>query len=1104
MQVDSFKFSRKATTALLLCTGLVASQPLSLWAENDAGSVQIVQQQKVTVKGTVSDAMGPVIGASVIEKGNSSNGTITDVDGNFSLSVKSEAVLIVSYIGYKTQEVTAAIGKAINVTLKEDNEMLDEVVVVGFGTQKKVNLTGSVGIATAKEIESRPVTSAVQALQGLVPGLKISTSTGELDKNMSISVRGTGTVGNDASSSPLILIDGMEGDLNTINPQDIENISVLKDAAASSIYGSRAPFGVILVTTKKGKAGTASINYNNSFRISSPINLPEMMDSYTFANFMNSGSINMGGNQVFSDELMQKMLDYQSGKIDTFVPASSNGQWGKPDYDPMTHSNANTDWYAEAYKKHVFSQEHNVSISGGTEKVTYYTSFNYLDQAGLLNHGNDGMTRYNATAKVNATLTDWMKFNASMKFTRHDVWRPTEFNWDFYDNLGRQTWPNTSVYDPNGYYFDNGMSGGNRLQRLADGGDRQVKTDRQYYQTALILEPVKNWVTHAEFNYSIMNAKVKETSLPCYNHDVKGNLIDTKGNSSLYQDNKEENYLNFNLFSEYSHSFNEVHNFKIMAGFQAEQMKQDFFSVKKYGLMVEGMPQFDLTTGAGGNGAALETSVSGYHNEWASAGFFGRLNYDYKGRYLAEANMRYDGSSRFRRGSRWQASPSFSLGWNMAQEKFWAPLANVANLVKLRFSYGELGNMNTNSWYPTYRLMNLGAYNGSWLENGSKPNTSSVGNMVSTLLTWEKVRTWDVGLDYGLFNNRLSGSFDYFIRYTKGMVGPATELPAILGTKVPSTNNCDLQTRGWELSIAWRDRLKNGLRYGVSFSLSDQNTYIDSYPSNDTQSIDSYLPGYKDGLIWGYETIGIAKSQEEMDAHLASLPHGGQSEVGSQWAAGDIMYKDLNGDGKISEGSRTLGDHGDLKILGDTYSHYFFGIDLTADYKGFDFRAFFQGVMKHDYWGTNNFTGMLFGARGGYSMWHTRGLKQHEDYFREEAIGLDGHQIPANLDSYYPRPIFSSSSNGWSYGAKNQKVQSRYVQDASYIRLKNLQLGYTLPSTLTRKFSVERCRIFVSGENLWTGTGLTKLFDPETISGGNGGNAYPLSSTWSFGVSITF
>lgn len=353
--------------------------------------------------------MGPVIGVSVVEKGNTSNGTITDVNGNFSLSVPSGATLLISYIGYKAQEVQAVAGRVIDVTLKENTEMLDEVVVVGFGTQKKVNLTGSVGIATAKELESRPVTSAVQALQGLVPGLKISTNTGELDKNMGISIRGTGTIGKDAngksysSGSPLILIDGMEGDLNTVNPQDIENISVLKDAAASSIYGSRAPFGVILVTTKSGKIGKTSVNYNANLRISSPINMPKSMDSYSFAVMMNAGLVNSNGKAKFSNETLQNMLDYQAGKLTGgLVPSTAAGStsW----MDTWSTGYANTDLLDVLYKDRVTSQEHNLSINGGSEKMTYYVSLNYLGQNGLLNIGDDGLKRYNTAAKISSTF----------------------------------------------------------------------------------------------------------------------------------------------------------------------------------------------------------------------------------------------------------------------------------------------------------------------------------------------------------------------------------------------------------------------------------------------------------------------------------------------------------------------------------------------------------------------------------------------------------------------------------------------------------------------------------------------------------------------------
>lgn len=1062
------------------------------------------QGQKNNVKGVVKDVTGEVvIGASVIEKGSLSNGTITDMKGDFALNVSPKATLIISYIGYVSQEIPINGKTFFDVILKEDSKTLDEVVVVGFGTQKKVNLTGSVGMVEAEALESRPVANAVQALQGLIPGLNITTNGGALDKGMDINVRGTGTIGEGTSGSPLVLIDGMEGDLNNINPQDIATISVLKDAAASSIYGSRAPFGVILITTKSGKSGRSIVNYNNSFRISNPINLPDMMDSYTFANYFNDAAKNTGWGKQFTDDVMQKMLDYQAGKISGGIDAASNGQWGKPDYDPFTKAYANTDWYGEIYKQNSFSQEHNFSISGGSEKITYYASVNYLGQGGLLNYGGDNMNRFNTNVKINATLTNWLKINYGVRFTRTDNERPTQFDNGFYEKVGRQTWPNLPIYDPNGYFFNSNAD--TPIMKLELGGDHTTQTDQMYHQAALVIEPIKNWITNIELNYRTNDVDVRESNLPYYNHDVAGNIVNTNGTSSIYQSRKKENYLNLNAYSEYFYSLNDEHNFKIMGGFQAEEMKQSFFSAKKYGLILEELPEFDLSTGLDGAGKDKQTEANGYRNSWSNAGFFGRVNYDYKGRYLAEVNMRYDGSSRFRADSRWALFPSFSLGWNIARESFWEPLTNVVNTLKLRGSYGELGNQNTTVWYPTYQVVGFQAASGSWLQNGLNPNLAKTPGLISRSLTWETVRTWNMGLDWGLFNNRLTGSFDLYTRYTDNMVGPSPELPIVLGTSVPKSNNCDLKTVGWEISLGWNDRLRSGLGYGVKVMLSDAQTTIENYPGNPTNNIWGYRKGGKLGEIWGFETVGIAKSQEEMDAHLASVGAGGQSAIGSKWGAGDIMYKDLDGKPGITKGAETIDDHGDLKVIGNNTPRYQFGVDLSADWKGFDFRAFFQGVMKRDYWqGSNMFWGCV------QDMWWSAGLKEHGDYFRAEPSGLN-KEIPANLDAYYPRPIFGWNSDG---AGKNHENQTRYLQNASYIRLKNLQLGYTLPTQAVTKIGLSKCRIYVSGENLWTGTSLSNLFDPETISGGDtrsdanqfvrsGGNAYPLSRTFSLGISLT-
>lgn len=1048
------------------------------------------QTTKIKVRGTVKDAYGEfVIGASVVEKG-TSNGTITDLNGSFEMQVFPKAVLTVSYIGLATQEISIGDRTILNLTMKEDSKTLDEIVVVGFGTQKKVNLTGSVGVVSTEELESRPVLNATQALQGLVPGLQISTKTGEMDKNQNINIRGKGTIGEGSSDSPLILIDGMEGDINTVNPQDIENVTVLKDAAASSIYGSRAPFGVILITTKKGKTGKASVNYNNSFRISSPINMPQMMDSYTFANYFNEAAKNIGWGKVFADDVMQQMLDFQAaGKSSKGGLPTDGNVWGKPAGDPFTRAYANTDWYKEIYKDQNFSQEHNLSLSGGTDKITYYASLGYLNQKGLLRQGSDGLKRYNATAKINADLTSWASFNYTMRFVRTDNWRPTNFNNGLYEKIGRQTWPNLPIYDENGFYHNSNAD--TPAMQLALGGDRNVQTDKLYHQAAVVIEPLKNWRTHFEFNYSTNSADVRETNLPYYNHDVKGNIIDTKSTSSLYQDHLKENYLNLNIYSDYNYSINDKHNFKLMAGFQAEEMKQSFFSSKKYGLLINKLPEFDLAGNVDGTGKAKFPETNGYRNEWATAGFFGRLNYDYEGKYLAELNMRYDGTSRFRQGNRWQLYPSFSFGWNVARESFWESLSNTINTLKMRVSYGELGNQNTNEWYPTYRNMSVSAANGGWLQNSLKPNVANVGALISTQLTWETIRTWNIGIDWGAFRNRLTGSFDFYTRYTDNMVGPAPELPNVLGVDPAKSNNCDLKATGWELELSWNDRLRNNLGYGFKFMLSDAQTVIQKYPGNTTNSIWTYYSGKKAGEIWGFKTIGLAKSKEEMETHLKNV--GGQP-FGSEWGAGDVMYANLDGNVGVTEGSGTLNDHGDLKIIGNDTPRFHFAFELSADWKGFDFRAFFQGVMKRDYWQDSN---IFWGVTD--DQWWSAGLKEHGDYFRAEAIGLN-KEIAANLDSYYPRPLFGGGSNG---ANKNHKRQSRYLQDASYIRLKNLQLGYTLPLNFTKKLSINKCRVFVSGENLWTGTALTKLFDPETIEGGRGGNAYPLSKTWCFGISVT-
>lgn len=1055
---------------------------LSLWcggvqlsfAANAAG-YEVVQQNG-TCTGIVKDSTGEtIIGASVLVKG-TSNGTITGIDGDFSLrNVPQGSIIQISFVGYQTQEVKWT-GIPLNIILKDDSKMLEEVVVVGFGTQKKVNLTGAVSTVDSKTLASRPVNSVVDALQGTVPGMNFSVGKqgGALNSDKRFNIRGTGTIGEGSSVSPLVLIDGMEGDLNMLNPQDIENVSVLKDASASSIYGSRAAGGVILVTTKSGRAGKTSINYNNSFRFNSPLNMPEMMDSYTWANYMNAASVNSGSGVWFSDNKLALIKKAQSDPSipKMYVNEKSNRWevWDAMDLLPM----ANTDWLKEHFGSS-FSQEHTLSVNGGSENMQYYFSANYLAQEGILRHGDENKQRYGVTGKINAGLADWLKMGYSIRFTRTDFENPSNIGTDgglFYHNVCRY-WPIVPVTDPNGYYVPESFVG-----LLKDGGKYKNQYDVLAQQLSLQLTPVKGWIVNAELNYRIINENQHTDWLTVNAYDVDKNpYVAFNDVSSVKEYAYKSNYFNPNIFTEYSRSFGD-HNAKIMVGFQSEWLRQRSVTAQQDGIL-SGLPTLDTTSD--------NARVKGEYQSWATAGFFGRLNYDYKGRYLFEANLRYDGSSRFLRANRWNWFPSFSLGWNIAQEKFWENLSGTVNMLKLRASWGQLGNQNTENWYPFYPTIGYKAKDSNWLVNGVKPNKSWQPALVSTLLTWEKSRTWEIGLDWGAFNNRLTGSFGYFQRKTYDMVGPAPELPDVLGANAPKVNNLDMTSKGWDLQISWRDRI-NDLRYGVTLSLSDNEVVIDKYP-NDSKALNlKYYKGARLGDIWGYTTVGIAKTDEEMNAHLAKVD---QSSLGSNWGAGDIMYADLDGDGKVNKGEDRADKSGDYRIIGNSNPRYNFGLNIDAAYKGFDLKLFFQGTLKRDYAiGQND--AVFWG--GSVNKWQALGFKEHLDYFRPDA----NDPLGQNLDSYYPRVAWN--------GSKNQHIQTKYLQNAAYGRLKNVTLGYTLPKEVTKKFYVENLRVFVSGENLLTITDFTKLADPELIdaSGWGFGKTYPLAKTVSLGLSVTF
>jgi len=1066
---------------LLFLASMYGGVANAIPVESVAGVENI--QQNETATGVVKDALGEtVIGASVIVKG-TTNGTITDFDGNFSLpGVKKGDIIQISFVGYQTQEV-AWNGTPLNIILADDTQALEEVVVVGFGTQKKVNLTGAVSTVDSKAISARPVNSVTDALQGAVAGMNFSVGSqgGALNSDKKFNIRGTGTIGSGSSVSPLVLIDGMEGDMNALNPQDIENISVLKDASASSIYGSRAAGGVILITTKSGKEGKTSINYNNSFRFNSPINMPEMMDSWTWANYMNSASINSGGGMWFSDSKLADIKKAQSDPNMVKMFRNSSNRWEVWDVNDILPL-GNTDWFDEHFGNS-FSHEHTLSVNGGSEKMKYYFSANYLDQEGIMTWADEGKTRYAVTGKINAELAKWLQMTYSVRFTRTDFENPSYIGTDgglFYHNVARY-WPIVPVKDPNGQYVPE-----SNIQRLTDGGRYETQKDILAQQFALRITPLEGWVINAELNYRINNENEHKDWLPVYGYDVDNNpYVIENTTTSVWERAYKSNYFNPNIFTEYSHSFGD-HNMKVMVGFQSEWLRDRYITAQRDGIQA-GLPTIGTTS--------TNPRVGGEYNSWSTAGFFGRVNYDYKGRYLFEGNIRYDGSSRFLRNNRWNWFPSFSAGWNIAQEAFWEDFADKVNTLKLRASWGELGNQNTDSWYPFYPTIGYKPDNGGWLVNNKKPNTATQPSLVSALMTWEKSRTWEIGLDWGAFNNRLTGSFGYFQRQTYDMVGPAQELPDVLGAAEPKINNLDMTSKGWDLQISWRDQIED-FRYGVSLTLSDNIVTIDKYP-NPSKNLgvkangSSVYDGSTFGDIWGYTTVGIAKTKEEMDAHLASLPNGGQAALGSNWGQGDIMYADLNKDGVVNNGQNTADNSGDLRVIGNTTPRYNFGLNLDAAWKGFDLKLFFQGTLKRDY-AVGSGDAMFWG--GNVNKWQATGFTEHLDYFRPDA----GDPLGQNLNSYYPRVAWDSG--------KNQQIQTKYLQNAAYCRLKNVTLGYTLPQHITEKWYVQNLRLFVSAENLFTITSFSKLSDPELVDAGGWGfgKTYPLSKTFSCGLSVTF
>lgn len=904
-----------------------------------------------------------------------------------------------------------------------------------------------------------------------------------------MNVRGAGTIGSGSYSSPLVLIDGTEGDINALSPNDIESISVLKDASSSSIYGSRAAFGVILVTTKSGKEGKARVSYQGNLRFATATQIPEMMNSLEFAQYFNQAAANKGVQPPFSEGRIQQIKDFMAG---TSKPGEEAGTFwkGYKENEPWGMYGdgwANTDWFGEMYRSNVPSQEHTLSVSGGTEKVNYYISGAFLDQNGLIRHGKDNFKRYNFAGKFTAHLTDWASITYNNKWIREDYSRPSYMTGLFFHNIARR-WPTNAIRDPHGHYIH-----GNEILQMENGGKDINQKDLLYQQLALEFRPLDGWKIRLEGNYNVTNNHNHWDVLPIYYYDPDEVLTPAAwdgdhapGKSDVGESMNKTNYFNGRYFTEYSHLFADKHDFKAVAGLDMEYNSYVGLSAARADLITPNVPTLNNTTNK-------DTRPGFGSNHWSTMGYFARFNYAYDSRYLAEFSIRRDGSSRFIGDKTWATFPSFSVGWNIANESFFEPLTSTVSLLKLRGSWGTLGNTNISALYPWFLSQPFSAKASGWLIDGEKQNISNVPGLVSPDLTWETVESWNVGLDFALFNSRLQGTFDYFVRNTRNMVGPQPPKPSIIGTGLPAVNNTDMNSRGWELELKWRDQVGD-FNYGLRLVLSDDIQTVTRYYNPD-KKLNTWYEGRRMGDIWGYEVKGIAQTNEEMTEHLKN----NKPSWGSSWAAGDVMYvnkantRDENGkvidEGIVNGGKNTLDDHGDLSIIGNSSPRYRFGINADFAWKGIDFSIFLQGVGKRDFWDGSPYS---IGANTG--LWQSAAFKDHLDYWRP----ADDKVFGPNPGAHFPRPLFED-------GGKNFQVSTRFLQSAAYMRIKNVQLGYTLPDAWAKAVTANKIRLYFSADNLVTFTKMNKIFDPEATGGDWGpGKIYPLSRTFSFGLNLNF
>jgi len=1033
-------------------------------------------QESKTISGTIKDQKGNALtGITVSEKG-SNNAIITNEKGDFSIKVKPNSVLVITGIGFEAQEINVSGKTVLPITLLEESKLLSDVVVVGYGTQKKVNLTGAVAVVKGSELVNRPTATVSQALQGKVSGVNFSAGSFGFEPGaaLNIQIRGQGT--------PLILVDGIyTTSLNGINPNDIESISVLKDAAAAAIYGARAPYGVVLITTKSGKVNNKlSIEYSGNYTIIKPINMPHLVDSYTEALALNEAAINSGITPPYTNATIDRILAYQKDPKNTpeTVPASANpALWAN-----TTESNANYDWFNVFYGQGQRYQ-HNLSLSGGNSGVSFYLSGGYINDGGILQIGTDNYHRYNLNAKLDATLAKWIKVTSNTRYYNTSRNTPAYDNQGNYDLLFHQiarTFPSQFMKSPNGVY-----SIQSKIPWTKDAGNENTTINDMVQRFAAEITPLKGWTINADYSFDITSNMFTSKNYTVYEDNVAGApvLSGSTSPNSIAKSQDLNIYQSFNAYTTYKFKIKDKHNLSAMAGYQQEKSNDSYLYAKQTSLISQQVATINTSTGT--------ITATDNLSDYATQGMFTRLNYNYDERYLLELNGRYDGTYKFAEGKKYGFFPSVSAGWNISKEKFWESIKPTINAFKVRVSYGSLGNQLTALPYQDISLLGVNA-NLAWLLNGTRPSYTTAPSLVNPDLTWETSNTKNLGIDLSLFKNRLSITGDIYQRLTKDQLGPSAAVPAVIGvSSLPQANNQERKTNGWEVSFGWNDKIGKDFKYSVIGQLFDFSSTITKY-NNPTGILSTSYAGQKVGEIWGLVSQGLIVDQSVADAINTGAIQ--KAISGQVWKTGDMQYLDLNKDGVINYGSNTVANPGDRKVIGNATPRYQFGFTLRAEWKGFDLSIFWQGVGKRDlalsgnfFWGfSTTVQGSIFPA--------------HLNYYRD-VDGTTYAGLGKNLNAYYPRPYIDANQN-----AKNQVTQSLYLQNGAYARMKNLQIGYSLPDALMHKARIQGLYIYFSGENLITLSSLPSHFDPENADlgvRGNGKSYFP-QEAFTFGVNLKF